>query len=131
MSYALVVKPRRITPVFPAKTALSSLSEAATTYKNGYIVIVVIKSTTNPDSGILNRIGGSNGFDYLAHQSVDAKCGIITDVYVTSANVNDFEIYVDRIKHQLNIYNFSICEVLVWTKDMTILRFIKKCMTWE
>ena len=32
-------------------------------------------------------------------------------MHITPANVNDFEVYVDRIKHQLNIYNFSICEV--------------------
>jgi len=69
------------------------------------------KSTTDPDSGVLKRPGKPNGFHYLNHQSVDGKSGIITDVFVTPANINDCEPYVDRIKYQINKYGFPVSEV--------------------
>ena len=68
-------------------------------------------STTDPESGILNRPGKPGGFHYLNHQSVDGKNGIITDVYVTAANINDFEPYVGRIKYQKEKYGLEIKEV--------------------
>jgi transposase len=71
----------------------------------------VTKSTTDPDSGKLARPGKPNGFHYLSHQSVDGKSGIVTDVYVTPANTEDFEPYVDRIKHHINKYGFIVSEV--------------------
>ena len=71
----------------------------------------IVKSTTDPDCGLLNRPGKPNGFHYLNHQSIDGKSGIITDVFVTPANIKDFEPYVNRIKHQMNRYNFRITEV--------------------
>ena len=71
----------------------------------------IAKSTTDPDCGMLNRPGKPSGFHYLNHQSVDGKSGIITDVYVTPANTNDFEPYADRIKYQIRKYGFAIKEV--------------------
>jgi transposase len=71
----------------------------------------VVKSTTDPDCGLLKRPNKPGGFHYLNHQSVDGKSGIITDVFVTPANTEDFEPYADRIKYQISKYNFNIREV--------------------
>ena len=71
----------------------------------------IVRSTTDPDCGLLGRPGKPGGFHYLSHQSVDSKVGIITDVFVTPANTEDFEPYVDRIKHQIEKYGFNISEV--------------------
>ena len=49
----------------------------------------VTKSQTDPECGLLKRPGKPNGFHYLNHQTCDSDNGIITDVFVTSANVND------------------------------------------
>jgi len=71
----------------------------------------VTKSITDPDSGMLNRATKPKGFHYLSHQSVDGKIGIITDVHVTPANVNDYEPYVSRIKYQKEKLGLPIQEV--------------------
>ena len=71
----------------------------------------ITKSLTDPESGLLNRPGKPIGFHYLSHQSVDGDSGIITDVHVTPANTEDFEPYVDRIRYQINTYNFPVREV--------------------
>jgi transposase len=69
------------------------------------------KSTTDSDCGILARPGKPKGFHYLSHQTIDGKHGIITDVFVTPANTEDFEPYVDRIKQQIKAYGFCVAEV--------------------
>jgi len=71
----------------------------------------IVKSTTDPDSGILNRRDKPSGFHYLNHQSVDGKSGIITDVFVTPANVDDCVPYVARIKYQKEKLDLPITEV--------------------
>jgi len=81
--------------------------EANTTPKTKTIA----KSKTDPDSGILSRPNKPGGFHYLNHQSVDGKSGIITDVFVTPANVDDCVPCVERIKYQKERFNFRIREV--------------------
>ena len=71
----------------------------------------VEKSTTDPDCGMFKRPGKPQGFHYLNHQSVDGKSGIITDVFVTPGNAEDFESFVDRVKYQQGKYGFRISEV--------------------
>ena len=56
-------------------------------------------SSTDPESGRLNRPGKPEGMHYLDHQSIDAKNGIIVDVAVTPANVTDAMPYLDRIEY--------------------------------
>jgi len=70
-----------------------------------------IKSTTDPDCGILNRPGKPKGFHYLNHQTVDAVNGIITDVHVTSGNINDCVPHVERIKYQIKKFGFDTKEI--------------------
>ena len=72
----------------------------------------VTKSITDPDSGLLNRPGKPNAFCYLDHQTTDAKNGIITDVFVTPANVNDCSPHTERLEHQIDKFGFeteSVC----------------------
>lgn len=72
----------------------------------------VAKSITDPDSGLLNRPGKPNAFCYLNHQTTDAENGIITDVFVTPANVNDCSPHTERLEHQIDKFGFeteSVC----------------------
>ena len=73
---------------------------------------MVIKSTTDHECGILNRPGKPKGFYYLSHQTCDAENGIITDVIVTPANVNDCTVHTARLEKQIDKFGFkteSIC----------------------
>ena len=56
-------------------------------------------SSTDPESGRLNRPGKPEGMHYLDHQSIDSKNGIIVDVAVTPGNATDATPYLDRIDH--------------------------------
>ena len=72
----------------------------------------ITKSITDPDSGLLNRPGKPNAFCYLNHQTTDAENGIITDVFVTPANVNDCSPHTERLEHQIDKFGFeteSVC----------------------
>ena len=64
-------------------------------------------STSDPDSGMLNRPGKPNEFCYLDHQTTDAKNGIITDVYVTSGATNDSTPHSERIQAQIEKFGFE------------------------
>lgn len=67
----------------------------------------VTKSITDPDSGLLNRPGKPNAFCYLNHQTCDSENGIITDVFVTPANVNDCSPHTERLEHQIDKFGFD------------------------
>ena len=72
----------------------------------------VTKSITDPDSGLLNRPGKPNAFCYLNHQTCDSENGIITDVFVTPANVSDNVPHTARIECQISKFDFhteAIC----------------------
>lgn len=65
-------------------------------------------STTDPDSGFMHRDGKPQGFFYLDHRTVDSKCNIITDTFVTPGNVNDVKPYIERLKYQIDKWGFNI-----------------------
>lgn len=67
----------------------------------------VIKSITDPESGLLKRPGKPIAFCYLSHQTCDSQHGIITDVFVTSGNVKDSIPHRERIEYQINKFNFK------------------------
>lgn len=69
---------------------------------------MIKQSTTDPESGFMHRDGKPKGFFYLDHRTVDSKCNIITDVYVTPGNVNDAQPYVERLKVQKEKFGFEI-----------------------
>lgn len=62
------------------------------------VIHEVISSKTDPDAGYMNRPGKPTGFHYLAHVSIDAKKGIITDVHATAGNVNDHIPFMERVR---------------------------------
>ena len=67
----------------------------------------ITKSITDPDCGMLNRPKKPKDFYYLSHETTDAESGIITDVFVTSANTSDITPCVSRIKHQIDTFGFD------------------------
>lgn len=64
-------------------------------------------STTDPDSGYLVREGKPKGFFYLEHRTVDGKCSIITDTFVTPGNVHDSQPYLPRLDRQRKRFSFE------------------------
>lgn len=68
-------------------------------------------STTDPESGFMHRDGKPKGFFYLDHRTVDSKCNIITDVFVTPGNTNDVKPYLARLKHQIQKFGFKVAQV--------------------
>jgi IS5 family transposase len=71
----------------------------------------VTKSTTDSDSGILNRPGKPGGFHYLSHNTVDGNSGIITDVHVTAGNTRDSTPHSERIQEQIEKFGFDTEEI--------------------
>ncbi|SNB44877.1 IS1182 family transposase [Geobacter sp. DSM 9736] len=65
-------------------------------------------STTDPDSGYMVREGKPKGFFYLDHRTVDGRHSIITDTFVTPANVHDSIPYLDRLDRQTERFGFNV-----------------------
>ena len=66
------------------------------------------QSTTDPDSGFMVRDGKPRGFYYLDHRTVDGKLSIITDTYVSPANVHDSLPYLERLDRQRQRFGFKV-----------------------
>jgi hypothetical protein len=71
----------------------------------------VTQSKSDPEAGLLNRSNKPKGFHYLAHTTIDTKQGIITDIHVTPANVNDHEPFTARLKKQKEKFDLPIQKV--------------------
>jgi len=80
---------------------------------------VIRKSKTDPESGYMSRSGKPGGFFYLDHRTVDGKCNIITDVYVTPGNVHDSMPYIERLEAQIEKFGFEVEEVALDSGYMT------------
>jgi transposase len=65
-------------------------------------------SRTDPDAGYMVREGKPKGLFYLDHRTVDGRHAIITDTYVTPANVHDSVPYLGRLDRQRERFNFNI-----------------------
>ena len=48
---------------------------------------------------------------YLDHRTVDSKCNIIVDCYITKGNVHDSIPYISRLEYLKKKFNFEIKEV--------------------
>ena len=68
-------------------------------------------STTDPESGYYHRDNKEKGFMYLDHRTVDDKCNIIVDCYVTKGNVHDSNPYIERMEYLKRIFDFNIQKV--------------------
>ncbi|MGE0621742.1 MAG: IS1182 family transposase [Pseudomonadales bacterium] len=64
-------------------------------------------SNTDPEAGYMYRDQKPEGFFYLDHRTVDGRCGIITDTYVTPGNVHDSRPYLDRLDRQCERFGFA------------------------
>lgn len=71
-------------------------------------------SDTDPESGYYHRDNKEKGFMYLDHRTVDSKCNIIVDCYVTKGNVHDSIPFINRAEYIKNTYGFDIKE---WALD--------------
>jgi len=65
-------------------------------------------STTDPDSGYMVREGKPEGFFYLDHRTVDGRHNLVTDTFVTGANVHDSIPYLDRLDRQRHRFGFDV-----------------------
>ena len=75
-------------------------------YKDEYEEKVIKVSTTDKESGYYHRDNKEKGFMYLDHRTVDHKCNIIVDCYVTEGNVHDSKPYIELypwLKYTLNV----------------------------
>ncbi len=66
------------------------------------------ESTTDKESGYYHRDNKEKGFMYLDHRTVDHKCNIIVDCYITKGNVHDSVPYIERMEYIKNKYEFKI-----------------------
>lgn len=65
-------------------------------------------STTDKESGYYHRDNKEKGFMYLDHRTVDDKCNIIVDCYITKGNVHDSEPFIKRCEYIKNTFGFNI-----------------------
>ena len=56
-------------------------------------------STTDKESGYYHRDNKEKGFMYLDYRTVDDKCNIIVDCYITKGNVHDSEPFIKRAEY--------------------------------
>ena len=69
------------------------------------------ESKTDTDAGFMHRDRKPQGFFYLDHRTTDNKHNMITDVYVTPANIYDSLVYMERLDYQREKFNFNVLEV--------------------
>ena len=77
-------------------------------------------STTDNESGYYHRDNKEKGFMYLDHRTVDDKCNIIVDCYVTKGNVHDSNPFIERCEYIKNTFNFDIKNYAVDSGYLTL-----------
>lgn len=75
-------------------------------YKDEYEEKKVKISTTDEESGYYHRDNKEKGFMYLDHRTVDSKCNIIVDCFITKGNVHDSNPFVDRVEYIKSTFKF-------------------------
>ena len=65
-------------------------------------------SKTDKESGYYHRDNKEKGFMYLDHRTVDDKCNIIVDCYVTKGNVHDSGPFIERCEYIKKLFGFDI-----------------------
>ena len=66
------------------------------------------ESITDKESGYYHRDNKEQGFMYLDHRTVDDKCNIIVDCYITKGNVHDSQPFINRAEYIKKTFNFDI-----------------------
>jgi len=89
-------------------------------YKNGIEEKHIKVSTTDKESGYYHRDNKEKGFMYLDHRTVDDKCNIIVDCYITKGNVHDSNPFIERAEYIKNTFGFNIKNYAVDSGYLTI-----------
>ena len=77
-------------------------------------------SKTDKESGYYHRDNKEKGFMYLDHRTVDDKCNIIVDCYITKGNVHDSGPFINRCEYIKRTYNFDIKRYAVDSGYLTL-----------
>ena len=80
-------------------------------YKDEYEEKHIKVSKTDPESGYYHRDNKEKGFMYLEHRTVNGKCNIITDAYVTKGNIHDSTVCTERLDYQKEKLELDINKV--------------------
>ena len=80
-------------------------------YKDEYEEKHIKVSKTDPESGYYHRDNKEKGFMYLEHRTVNGKCNIITDAYVTKGNIHDSVVCEERLEYQKEKLKLNIKKV--------------------
>lgn len=85
-------------------------------------------SRTDSDSGYYHRSHKEKGFMYLDHRTVDGKCNIIMDCFITKGNVHDSQPYIERIEWIQNTFDLEIQSVALDSgyDSLDIKKFLKE-----
>lgn len=70
------------------------------------------KSTSDPQSTLVGRIGYRKGLFYKSHYTIDTQRRFITDCYVTTGSLHEATILENRIDYQLKRFGFPIEEII-------------------
>ena len=77
-------------------------------------------STIDKESGYYHRDNKEKGFMYLDHRTVDDKCNIIVDCYITKGNVHDSNPFIERCEYIKNTFGFSLKNYAVDSGYLTL-----------
>ena len=77
-------------------------------------------STTDSESGYYHRDNKEKGFMYLDHRTVDDKCNIIVDCYITKGNVHDSQPFIKRCEYMKETYGFILQNYAVDSGYLTL-----------
>ena len=77
-------------------------------------------STTDQESRYYHRDNKEKGFMYLDHRTVDDKCNIIVDAYVTKGNVHDSGPFIERAEYIKNKFRFELKKYAVDSGYLTL-----------
>ena len=77
-------------------------------------------STTDKESGYSHRDNKEKGFMYLDHRTVDDKCNIIVDCYITKGNIHDSGPFIERCEYIKKTFNFNIKNYAVDSGYLTL-----------
>ncbi len=80
-------------------------------YKDEYEEKHIKVSKTDKESGYYHRDNKEKGFMYLEHRTVNEKCNIITDAYVTKGNIHDSVVCEERLEYQKKKLGLNIKKV--------------------
>ena len=89
-------------------------------FKNETEIKHIKVSKTDPESGYYHRDNKEKGFMYLDHRTVDDKCNIIVDAYVTKGNVHDSGPFIERAEYIKNKFGFKLKKYAVDSGYLTL-----------